>query len=75
MLHIMLRSLDIAREEAQAAKFKNANPDIIIKPYLENISLLQFDKVNEALAAGEKAAEEIMPQLLELICKKEATKS
>jgi len=70
MLHILLRSIDIIREEAQQARYNKANPDLIIRPEVEGISLLEFDRFKEGVQAGVNAAEAVMPKLLELIQKK-----
>ena len=67
MFHILLRSLDIVRDEAQEARYKIAKPDFIIKPKLEGISLLEFNRYKEAYAEGQRAAEEAMPKIFELI--------
>lgn len=67
MMHVFLRSLDIAREEVQKNRYAANKPDFVIKPDVDNISLLQFDRADEAMKAGEAIAEKIMPELLKLI--------
>jgi NTE family protein len=67
MLHILLRSIDIIREEAQLARYNVAKPDLIIHPEVEGISLLEFNEYKEGIQAGIDAAEKAMPKLLELI--------
>lgn len=69
MLHIILRSVDILRQDAQKERLLAAKPDLVVKPKLDHISILQFDKYKEAIDAGEKATESAMPQLMELIKK------
>lgn len=70
MTHVLLRSLDILRERELQARYDVAKPDLIVKPKLEAISLLDFSKYEDAIAAGVEAAEKVMPDLLELIEKK-----
>jgi len=70
MLHILLRSIDIIRDEAQQKRYAFAKPDIIIKPELEGISLLEFNRYDEAVKAGMAATEAIIPKLFDLIAKK-----
>ena len=70
MTHVLLRSLDILREKELRGRYKKAAPDIIIKPRLESVSLLDFGKYEEAIEAGINAAEEVMPKLLKLIEKR-----
>jgi len=67
MAHVMLRSLDILREAELKTRYEKAKPDIIIKPNLENISLLDFNKHQEAINAGIESTKKIMPKLLKLI--------
>ena len=70
MAHVMLRAIDIMREQTQEARFAASKPDIIIRPKTEDISLLDFDRYREAVQAGIDAAEEAVPAILELIEKK-----
>lgn len=72
MTHVLLRSLDILRERELKARYKVARPDIIIKPKLEAISLMDYSKHEDAIEAGVEAAEVIMPKLLQLIEKLKA---
>ncbi len=70
MLHILLRSIDIVRAEAQKARYEAAKPDLIIRPEVEGISLLEFDHYKEGVEAGKAAAQNVLPQIFELIKKK-----
>lgn len=67
MTHVLLRSLDILRERELQLRYKIAHPDIVVKPKLEGISLMDFSKYEESIDAGIVAAEKIMPDLLKLI--------
>lgn len=70
MLHILLRSIDIIREETQQTRYAKANPDLIIHPDVEGISLLEFDHYKEGVEAGIVATELAMPKIFDLIAKK-----
>lgn len=70
MLHILLRSIDIIRSEAQTRRYDIAKPDLILRPMVDNISLLEFNKYKKAVAAGEMAMEQAMPALKKIIEKK-----
>jgi len=74
LAHIFLRSLDIMREVSQKARYEKAKPDIMIKPNVDSISLLEFDRYKEGIDIGVDAAEAVMPKLLELIKEKKAEK-
>ena len=67
MSHIMLRSIDILREKEQVRRFEIAKPDVMMRPKVEAISLLDFTKFKIGIQAGIDAAEEAMPQILKLI--------
>jgi len=74
MSHIMIRSLDIAREASQQKMFKDVKPDFIISPSVENIQMLDFTKYEEGIEKGEQATQKIMPDLLKLIEQKREEK-
>jgi NTE family protein len=67
MSHIMLRSIDILREKEQNRRFEIAKPDILMRPKVESISLLDFAKYKVGIQAGIDAAEDAIPQILKLI--------
>lgn len=71
MFHILLRSIDILRDEVQNYRYQTARPDIIIAPEIGHISFLEMEHYADAMKEGEKAAEKTIPQLLELISKKQ----
>ena len=62
------------REVSQKMRFEKARPDILIKPNVESISLLEFDRYKEGIEIGIDAAEAAMPKLLKLIEEKKAEK-
>ena len=74
MAHIFLRSIDILREISQKQRLEEAKADLIINPNVEAISLLDFERYEEAVAIGIEAAEAAMPKLLKLIEQKKADK-
>ena len=74
MFHILLRWIDILRDEVQNYRYLAARPDIIIAPEIGHISFLDMEHYQDAMKEGERAAEKIMPQLLELIANKQETR-
>lgn len=74
LAHIFLRTIDIMRKVGEKQKMTSAHPDITIKPHVETISLLEFERHAEAVESGMQATENIMPQLMELIEKKKVEK-
>lgn len=67
MAHILLRSLDITREVSQKIRLEKANPDIMIRPNVEAISMLDFKMYGEAIQAGIDATEPLIPEIQQLI--------
>lgn len=74
MAQVLLRSLDILRERELKHRYEYAHPDLIIKPKLESISLLDFSSYKQAISAGVEAAENMIPALLDLIEQKRVEK-
>ncbi len=72
--HVFLRTIDIMRKVSEKEKIAEANPDILIKPELDTISLLEFEKYQEAIDKGAKATEKVMPELKKLIDQKKKQK-
>lgn len=67
MAHILLRSIDIARAESQDLRIAKAKPDIMIRPQVDTISMLDFKLYGQAIQAGIDAAEEVVPTIQRLI--------
>ena len=67
MIHILMRTIEVAQKLNGKVVFLTAHPDIIVKPYTEDIGMLQFERIKEAIKIGEDAMEKEMPKLLQLI--------
>jgi len=67
MLTNILRAIDLTRQECQRARVDEAKPDLIITPDTEGVSVMEFEKYDTVIAAGEDAARQIMPELKKLI--------
>ena len=74
LAHIMIRSLDIAREISQKEIIEKAKPDFIINPHVEDIPMLDFSVHQKGIARGVEEVEKIIPDLLKLIEKKQKEK-
>jgi len=70
LMENIFRSIDLTREEAMMQRINEAQPDIIIFPKTDSISVLEFEKYEQVIEAGEIAAREIMPKLKKLISQK-----
>ncbi|MBU1446094.1 patatin-like phospholipase family protein [Patescibacteria group bacterium] len=72
LVHILMRTIEVARKLNSKISFLTAHPDVVITPETEGMGLLEFNKIDEAIKAGEVAMEEQMPKLLEVIARKQA---
>lgn len=74
LIHIISRTMDIARKLNSKISFLTAHPDIIVKPETYGMGLLEFKRIKEAVKAGEDAMEAEIPKLLEIIKRKKEEK-
>ena len=61
ILDTILQSIDIMYAKIAAAQLRNA--DVVIRPQVSQIGSGDFDKRNEAILEGEKAAAQALPQI------------
>ena len=61
ILDTILQSIDIMYAKIAATQLKNA--DVVIRPQVSQIGSGDFDKRNEAILEGEKAAAQALPQI------------
>lgn len=62
-LSVFMRSLDIVSRAMSDYRLEVDKPDVIIRPRVENIDTLDLVDVHEVVRIGEKAVDEILPQL------------
>ena len=67
ILDTILQSIDIMYAKIATAQLRNA--DVVIRPNLSHIGSSDFDKRNEAILEGEKAAVLVMPQIRQILDK------
>jgi len=66
-LDTILQSIDIMYSKIAAAQIRSA--DVVIMPKVGHIGSSDFDKRNEAILEGEKAAVQAMPQIQQILAK------
>jgi len=64
---VITQCMDIMTKELQ--RYRTQEADFIIKPPMRDIAPSQFELAEEAIAIGEKAARESLPQLLQALKK------
>jgi len=67
MVHILMRTIEVTGSLSEKISFLTGHPDIVMDPYTMDIGVLQFERIDEAVKAGEEAARKEMPKLLEII--------
>lgn len=60
---VMVSALGILQDRLTRSRLAGEPPDIHIKPMIGHIGLLEFEKAPELIAAGEDAAEKMMPEI------------
>jgi len=65
ILDTILQSIDIMYAKIATAQLKSA--DVVIRPKVSHIGSSDFDKRNEAILEGEKAATQAMPQIRQIL--------
>jgi NTE family protein len=67
ILDTILQSIDIMYAKISTAQLKSA--DVVIRPKVSHIGSSDFEKRNEAILEGEKAATQALPQILQILDK------
>lgn len=71
MIHILMRTIEVARDLNEKIAILTGHPDVIMEPQTMDMGMLQFERIDEAIKAGEEAAEKQMPRLLKLMDEKQ----
>jgi NTE family protein len=67
ILDTILQSIDIMYAKISTAQLKSA--DVVIRPKVSHIASSDFEKRNEAILEGEKAATQALPQIRQILDK------
>jgi NTE family protein len=67
ILDTILQSIDIMYAKIATAQLRNA--DVVIRPQVNHIGSSDFDKRNEGILEGEKAAAQALPQIRQILDK------
>ena len=67
MVQILMRMVEVAQKLNSKIIFLTAHPDLVIKPYTEDIGVFQFERIKDAIKFGELAMEKEIPKLLQII--------
>jgi len=64
---VMVTSLNIIQDRIARSRLAGEPPDVSINPRIGHIGLLEFDKADELITAGERAVERAMPEIQDAI--------
>jgi NTE family protein len=67
MFSVMSSSLNIVQDRLTRSRLAGDPPDVTIAPKLGDIGLMQFDRAEESIAAGEQAVEHATASLSEAL--------
>lgn len=64
---VLIRAAEIVLDRQTALAAAMTGPEVLIEPELGNITLRDFDRLDDAVAAGRRATEAALPELLRLL--------
>jgi NTE family protein len=67
MFSVMVAALKITQDRITRARLASDPPDVVIRPDLGHIGLLEFDRAAEAIETGERAAAEAIAELQAIV--------
>jgi NTE family protein len=67
ILNVMERSLNIVQDRINRSRLAGDPPDATVAPKLGDVGLLQFDRANDSIRAGEEAADLAVPAIEEAL--------
>jgi NTE family protein len=67
LLSVMSSSLQIMQDRLTRSRLAGDPPDVTIAPRLGDMGLMQLDRADESIAAGERAVEEVLGPLNEAV--------
>jgi NTE family protein len=67
MLEVLTTSLDIMQVSITRSRLAGEPPDVVIRPRLSDFALMDFHRAAEAIAEGQRAAEQALPEISELL--------
>jgi NTE family protein len=65
--NVMVTSLNIIQDRIARSRLAGEPPDVSINPRIGHIGLLEFDRAEELISAGEEAVDRAMPELRDAI--------
>jgi NTE family protein len=67
VIDVMATSLNIMQERISRSRLAGEPADVVIRPRLGNLALMDYHRAGPAIVEGRRAAEEALPQLLYLL--------
>ena len=63
MLDVLAASLNILQTRITRSRLAGDPPDVLVRPRVGEIALMDFHRAADAIAVGRRAVEEVLPQL------------
>jgi NTE family protein len=67
MFDVMMRSIDILRDELFHYQLAESKPDILMQIEVDDVSLFEFSDFNKLMEKGQKTIEKYLPEILKLV--------
>ena len=64
---VLVGSVNIMQDQITRTRLAGDPPDILVQPRLAHISVMEFNRAGEAIAAGEMAMQALLPALQQLL--------
>ncbi len=64
---VLVRAAEIVLDRQTALATAMTGPEVLVEPELHDIGLRDFDRLDDAVKAGRRAADEVLPELLRLL--------
>jgi NTE family protein len=67
MMEVMVGALNIMQERITRSRMAGDPPDVLLAPRISHISLLEFDRAEEAIAEGRACVQRMLPALQDAV--------
>lgn len=67
MFDVMMRSIDILRDELFHYQLAESKPDILMQIEVDDVSLFEFSDFNKLMDKGQKTIEKYLPEIIKLV--------
>ena len=67
MMEVLSTSLNIMQVSITRSRLANEPADVLIRPHLSHVALMDFHRAVDSIAEGQRAAEQVLPEIANLV--------